>query len=998
MWKDIKLEGAEKSHVSVGQFVTTQFLSQNVADDPSGTNPTVSYFHEKLNDAMRSESRMRKRLDFLHKLENQLSLLLNKALTARYGSAQTDQPLAPGKSVVPPLPPGDRPKLGDILRILHSLTPEALKQFMERSKNVEFAEFGECSVFNDPLLNSVLRTAPASQIAFLEAVVGQTKACGEFFRKLMGMVSRISLAPELQSEMTAPRQDYEKFLKFYRSLLYDIAKLAGAESCKVVFVPNSGKELIFPVDSYTYVLDVDDSLAGFALKKMKVLRIDDPKNQEVFESVSECELFEVNDPVVIAPFGVEKSKAAGLLVFSRSTRFDETDEFVVKVVAEYLSPGLKMLREVFTFVSPRHLEQLMTAIADMRGDVALFDALKEKMCLLTSAACCKFYSTGSYPYYENVPVLPPEPSLARRSKDSNIHFAYHNPRTFKGFNRDVDDELSLAKITSMLVVPVKGTPLMIVLYNATKSNVFTQVQIALAVLFAASLVPIVHEHTFAHQMDKITKLRADKRKALEEVHNVISPLLDNICGERFFDTVNQFLPKGITCTLFLFANETDAFRVPDNSLVRATDNMLSVQRISVLESNLCPEIECGGGTDIKSLLIVPDFGTSKSMCIFASHDVGVFSVDENTYLARLATVLLLLLPSYVHWHQLNEVRARHEKIRRVTELAMENLSSFVGADVECHYFETPLTNEPELGAQMTVSIETPRGIEAALTCATPIQSSTAKDAIVSFAEWMSSILAAKAQEKAPLPELITFFSDNSLEATFGCSSEKMRDWLVKVTALFESNSVSTSEKYESLLFLTKLLAIGRWSKWFTTEEKLMLALLTYLTDLDKIWRCRVDQRLLSEVEGCRSVSGPFLACVFGSGFGLADSLSAEMRKRLISILNDFAVDGTVQCQTQVLAHVKLIAEQGIKCTPDSKRWLGKALILLVHAKTFADGSEEAIEHARSSWSEEKQARFTFTMEKVYIPIMTYLARADDSIFDIVSHTKRAIRLLRAAKK
>lgn len=996
MWKGVKLEGAAKSHVSVGQFVTSQFLTQNALDDPSSVNPTVGYFHEKLDEAKHAEARLRKRLDFLHKLESQLALLLNKTLTERYGESQRETHIAAVKSVVPPLPPGNQPKLGDILRVLHNITPDSLKEFLERSKSVDFAVFGEGSIFDDSLLNSVLRAAHDSQIAFLEGVVAQTKACGDFMRTLLSLLSEISLAPEIRRELTDPRSDYDSFLKFYQKTLMRIAKLAGAESCKLVFTTAGEKELVFPIDGFTYLLDVNDSLTGFALKQTGVVRIDDPKNREAFESVSERELFEVNDPVIFVPFGVCESKVSGLLVFAKSTRFSETDAFVVKVIADFLSPALKLFRDVFVDVSPRDIGKLMRSIAEMRGDVNLFEELKKKICSLTSAGFCKFFSTGSYPYYEGVPVLPYEPSLIRRSKDANIHFAYHNPRTVQGFNPQVDDELSLAKITSMLVAPVKGTPLMIVLYNATKSNFFTQVQSSLAVLFAASLAPLVHEYTFTHQMDQITKLRAGKRQALVDVHAVMPPLLESVYDGRFFETINGLLPEGVMCSLFLFVNETDAFRVPDNNLVRATQNMLSAKKITVVEKEICHDIECMGNSEIKSLLIIPEC-RSRVLCIFGSREIGTFSSDENTYLARLASVLLLLLPSYVHRHQLIEIQARHEKIQKVTELAMANLSAFVGTDIDCHFFETPLEQEPELGKAMTISIETPRGIEAALTSPTPIQSSTAKDAIVSFAEWMSSILASKAPEEEPNPELVSFFTGLGLEPTFACTTETMNAWFTKVSVLFESNGISMIDRPSLVSYVSKLLSLGRWSKWFTADEKLILCLLTYLTDLDKIWRCRVDDRLNEEALGCRPVAGPFLACLFGKGFGLADSLSSDARKPLISIVNDFAVDGTVQCQTQVLARIKLIASQGIKCSPESKKWVGKALVLLSSTKTFADGSEEVIEEARG-WPDDKQLHFIFTMEKVYIPMITLLARGDDTILDIIGHNKRAVRLLRMHKK
>ena len=100
-----------------------------------------------------------------------------------------------------------------------------------------------------------------------------------------------------------------------------------------------------------------------------------------------------------------------------------------------------------------------------------------------------------------IQILPSEPSLIRKSFESSKPLSFKNPRTVIGFNKSVDDELSLSKLTTLLIVPIPSTSLIIVLYNTSISNQFGSKNIFSMSLFAKSILPLFYQSPLNKSME-----------------------------------------------------------------------------------------------------------------------------------------------------------------------------------------------------------------------------------------------------------------------------------------------------------------------------------------------------------------------------------------------------------------------------------------------------------------------------------------------------------------
>lgn len=984
--------------VTIEPYLTSQ--KPPITQTQFDQSHTVDFFKLKLESLIKADLRMQKKLKKLHRLQYQLSLLLNKNIDGKYGILP-DNSNTP-KSIITPLPPIEKGVLSDLLRILHSISPIELRKYISQSGIVEQLIFGDSSIFNSRLLESLVRTPPDIQVSFIVSILEQIRSCSDFYNKLISTISQFSLEGSLKNQLVSPNSNLSLFLKFYSKSLNHIANICKADECKIIFYSNTNDILLFPTQELTYIISSNDSLSGILIKQSSPSRIEYPRQEKSFEATTEGQLFNSDDPILSVPIKVDKDSTIGLIILIRhSTKFSITDELISTKVSKYLSPILQHFRSVFVQINPSQYSQLFQCIASLRSnEQSLFKLLKEQFCTLTSATFCKLYINGYEITDPELKQLPQEPSLVRKSYETETVMSHKNPRNNPEFNKKVDDESSLSKIQSILIVPVKNSPIMIVLYNPQTSSELTDLQKSLASLLSISLQPL-----FSSQIEEERKQRGEKQQEKTASIVSISESLSLVGRDEFVESMKQFLPPGVEVCLYFFIDEKSALKLPSNEVIQTPKFLIEIEEevhFKADSDGFAAKLkELDIQNEVKCLLAIPAvFSDHKTVCTFASKKVNTF-VENVTFYQKMGRLLLNLLLPHVCRLQLDSIRERSSLVDGATRLQTESISPFVGAGVGCHFFDKPAKEVPRPNKPLSIMVETPRGIEATLTADGPVRSETARSAFVSFAELMSAVLTSKkGQIKEPPAVFLSFLVDLGVLDIFGCTILKFSEWVSKVCSIYEDGGVDYQKRIDKACFVSKMIVAKKWEGWFSKEEKIVIVLIVFLNEIEKCWRCTVDDQLVEIFNelNCRPVSGLLCSILFGAGFGICvDSTSLAQKKLLIKKVDDFVIGNNARDFAEVFAHIRVLSLHSFKQSEGAKVWLGISLVLISDIQEFAELNEEMIRQLAIKMDEIERKKTIHKIDKMFVPMMSFMSKENETIDLILSNIRSSLKIINEAK-
>lgn len=944
---------------------------------------TVEFFKTRLENLIQADKQIRKKIKQMHKLHHQLSLLINKFLNAKYGTIQTDQ-IPIQKPLIPPLPPIEQGSLSELLRILHSQTPTEIQMYLSKSLIVEQLIFEDSSIFNDVLLESLMRTPPDIQISFIEGILNRIRQCRQWFFTIIPLLSQYSMEGCLRSQLLSSTAKQNSFFAFYSSVLNNLAEICKSDECKIIYSTNESKKLIYPTETFSHIIYLEDSLTGKLMKECKPQTVESPFQDQSFEVGSEGAVFEKNEPILSIPIFISQCAVTGLVIFFRQSphKFSHIDEIMASKTIQYLTPILTLFRRIFIRMTPRNYSQLFQSISSLRiNQDNLFHSIKTYCCSLTSATFCKLYLTDSEKEFADVKQLPLAQSLTRSCFKSGTLISYKNPRNLPDFNREVDDEITLSKISSMLIVPVKNSPLIIVLYNPSTSSEFLSIHKSMVNLFSVSLPPLLSQFSMKNQLSQVKRNQEMKMESLQKVLHSLNPLIAAINDSSFFKSIQSLLPDDVHITLFYFINSHQVYKLPENEIIEPTTILIEIEEVTLLKSDEEPskwEIE---DKNVQSLLGVPSCSENKSICFFSSSNLNAFDNNLNLY-EKYARNILLLLPSYLYRNQLNELVKRHQLIDDVSHLSLSAISKFVGTDIDCQYFSPPMSQDPKMDKPLAIMVETPKGIEAVLTSDIPIRTSTTKNTFVTFAKYMSAVLANRAPLTEPEAICTSFFIDNNIMEVFNCTIFNFTEWITYIFSMYKSNEIDPFNRFEESRFVRKLFDSDRWANWFTKEEIVVIILIVFLKEIPKCWRCKVDNELISLFDQlkCKPESGLFISILFGKKFGVAgEQIPIYKKKLLIETVNNYVIGSTSADFSAVSAHIRLLAMQSFKRTIVNKLWLGRALILISEVKDFAEINKPG----RGDKLIEMKQKIV-KIERIFVPMITYLSVKNDNIQQILN--------------
>ena len=401
-----------------------------------------------------------------------------------------------------------------------------------------------------------------------------------------------------------------------------------------------------------------------------------------------------------------------------------------------------------------------------------------------------------------------------------------------------------------------------------------------------------------------------------------------------------------------------------------------------------------GDKEVKCFFVVP---SSTSLCIFTSKDATIFDNDTNRFYQKYGANLLLLSESHFFRYKLNEIRNRHQLVKSASQLSTAAFSELIGFSINCQYFKPPISEEPRLNKPLSIMVDTPKGIEAALTSDVPIRSEQPKKAFITYAQLMSSVLTVrKSTLKEPEMKFISFFIENNVLDVFGCTKSKFTEWITHVFSFYDDNNIDALKKFECSVFVRKLFFAKKWEDWFSKEEKIVIILIVFLSDISKCWRCKVDDDLVNifnELK-CRPISGLFCSILFGKGFGIVrDSLSLTMKKMLIGYVDNYVCGDTARDLAEVTANVRGMSLQGFKLNSKNKMWLGRALVLISSLQNFAELNENLVEQISKEMDDTDKRKLIFRIERVFLPMLTCMSQRNEVITQILSNIRSALKIL-----
>lgn len=953
--------------------------------DLTGATESIIYYKTHIQGLSKRISILRGKLAYLRKLQVQFSLLTNKTVEAFYGALVAPPPVQ--KPTIPPLPPIHRYDQTEVIRAFSTGRPSDIVRFLNESSVVPRLLFSRTSVFDDQLVQALTRAQPDVQVAFFTSIIKEVKRSGSFFEKMRPMIAQFTNDPALVSQIEESDANYLVFFDYYQKCMQNVADLIGCIGCKVVYCAKDEKHMIFPTENFNHVIDIDDSLCGILLKQ-KMAKTDSPKHNPAFEIVSEGPVFEEHEYVACAAFRTTKKASAGLVLLFKTEPFTERDVTHLKLVTKYLSPLLILFRSIFLRIAPAHFSTLSSAIAGLKGADNVIAKFKEQLQNICSAGLCRLMRTDeNNDAGADLPVLSEERSLIRDCVNAKTTACYRKPRMRADFNRQVDDP-NLPRITSMLIVPIEETNLVAVLYNSLVSSQFTSVQKLMAGYFSSALPPLIFQILAKRKMDVMNQEFEKEMVAVEKAIKLIAPIVEGLSDKKLFEVVSGALPSWIGCNLFLIQTEKEAIRFPDYAYVELTDQLVPPESGVTFSKSFDVAIDVRGDQEAKEVMIVKSKEKdSQAVCIFYTKKEDGFDEDMRRFLPRFGNILLFVTPMIYMSHLIETTGHKIHLLHESTKTTTASLSKLIDADVQCHFYDSPLHDEPDMDAPLLVSVETERGIEAVLT--SNDTSETTKSVLISYAGWLSTALNT-IEKKQVSNNILQVLIDFGACKIFKCTQEKLEKWLN------ELSKIITFKPAESYAFIGEVLSKDPWPAWFDEESRLAILISAMLRGIESKWSCKTGKVLVDRLRNCEPTSCACCAAVFAPGFGLVDNLDNDSIKHLVSLVDQFVVTATASCETSVLIHLRSVSMRAFKMAGDDQKWVGKAFALFPLFYVFYKDHDLAGQRLLEEYGEAGRKVELFKAERLYLPILSFISQRHENIAVITTAVRDGIAKAREA--
>jgi len=974
-------------------------LSYNDDKKYYDNHETIAYYKVKLSQIKEEDAQLRNKITMLNRVFYQISSLSSRAIEIKYVSNAPEIVNIPQKTVLPPLPSiGNK---SDISSVVLTSDPLEVSKFINRNAIIPSLFFQGKFFFDKQFLFSLFHSSPDIQISLLVSIFDEIKRNQTFMNELLPLLSSFSTHNSIKSQMGDPEANISNFFAFYLHILSQIAHITNSKYAKIIYHSKESNSLVYPTKSHIYMIDPNDSLCGYLMKKDSIFLLKDPKKHPSYETINEAAVFDQNSGLMSFSFKSGKISVDYLLILFNDRSPTLLDEAVLSIVSNYLSPMINVFYTIFMFVAPRHFSSLCESVSSLRTFHSVFDLIKKESCKLAEASQCKIFSVDK-PRTDTSDVipLPKEPSLILKAFESNSVFSCRNPRTYPGFNHKVDDDPNLPRISSMLIVPVVSVSLVLVLYNSVNSGEFRNIHGSLVGLFSKSFPPIIEQYTMRTQMNKVKELQYEKEMDLLRAIKCFRPLVRSVESEHFWETIRKFLPCGVEINMFMFLNKDEALRFPDKTLHKNLNGALAKADLtSVFKDGFDCEIEGGGIPSTQSVLIVPSYTDRKYSCVFSCDKQDYFDTSDQSYFVQLARFIHFVFPIYLNYYWLSQIKKCLIQFKRLSGFSITALSDVVGITVKNQEFDPPLEDYHENSQKggLTVLVETDKGIESVLSTIYPIRNQESKEVLLAYAQYYSSYLNHLSTTNQSTNKIITFFTATPLLDIFNCSIIVLSEWITRINNIYEQGKFNTRSIYHKLKFAQELINIKTWSDWFTNEERTVIFVLSYLGGIQTISRFISDDSLLALAKGKRAASCQFLTAIFGKGIGLSDSMSESDKYLLADSIDCYVVGHTSFDETRLVTCVRQASLASFKFSELTKVSIGQAIVFLSCIEIFTREYEEAKAEFVFSYPEETRRKLLFRLERIYLPVLAYFTQRNEKIIQMVTNVRNFLKNIKEQK-
>ena len=947
------------------------------------TSEEIKIYIEKNEKLQQNLLKMRSKVKELRTTQIQYLSLLKKSIEGYYGENEIIDKEEP--TVEPSNSQTLDKLLNEFSKVISSDSLSLLTYYMNLNSVIETQLFEKMTIFNSKSEKAIAIASPSMRVTLYDSIIQHVQSCHQFLNTLIPMLSNLGNSEAIDAILTKANGDNHYFFKFYNNTLKTITEMVNAQRCIILFAPPTQDQLIYPTENYNYILPLEKTLSGQLYSQHSICTVDFPLDEYSYDTVRENCVFLTNDKVMSCPFSLEFHGTGGMLLFFKD-EFSMLDKSFISMICNYLSPIFFLFRSVFIQVAPRHFSLLGKAISSFRIEKELVNSIQRQFCNVGCSEKCRvlLLNEDKENLKNNVfQTLPEGKSLIRSSIEYQQVSTYLNPRKLPDFNPSIDDEPSLQKITSMLVLNVKESNFVIVLYNSLISTNFSPLQSSLVTLFSTSLPPIIHQIALRQEVDEISQNNIKQKESKEKAFSYFQKLVSIFAKGKFKEDLNTIFTDGVNVQVG-YAETIESGEEEEKKTIFL--DLFTDEQIEKLEDlNLFDGLTSIYQSDEKRFIV----SNSNYLCIFDYKKMKT-EFDENMkdFLLHIAYQFFIIAPSSINRFSLNELKSRDSLVYQMSTGSINAFSKFIDLNVSLISKEEFEKNEKSFTYSLKLE-----NIDKYFVTKSEDVKDIQKEYIEKYAKWYDKYLKIEQENRAKtdVSEIVDFFEVVGFNHFFNCEKEDMIEFFSRSCSFFADHGIDMMSREKALKFTQSLLNDNSWVNWFTTEQRLVIYLLVFFYNLPKYFSFTPNEEITNIIENKKKQCHPFIALIFGIYPKITEKTPNEKKQNMVDLLELFSFDDSITDISHIYGSVRIISTKTFQTLNTLNPNIAKAVILISLMFPFLNRPNQIIETFNKAYSEEETKKIIYLVERMLMPILTFMCQKNEMAMNILNLTRTSLR-------
>ena len=1005
----------------------------------------LQFFKSHLNSINKKIHQNREKIVYLRKVYQQFAMLINKTVGENYGVIE--KPVKIEKPLPISLPPSNPSMSDQLLHLLmktDAVTPSDVAKFVNNFPIVESLIFTNQSAFDDKLLNALFRSSPDIRISFFNTVSAKLLRCNKFLTDLLPTLSRLSLHPALRKQNTDPYAQYDDFFKFFEDSKKQIGELLGFKDIIILFATNDG-DLLYPTKDFDHLISINNTLLGDLLHAegpaITKTPLDDPRIRRPEER---C-VFQSNSALMSCRFSFENKVEHGLVLAFNEDGFSEADLTNMQIVVQYTSPALHLISNIFNEMYPAAIADVLLKISELYEADDPIEMTQEIITELGNAQTTKLFVLKKSEEFPDIPVLPEGQSLIRNAIESGKPQSIRLPRLKKEFSKQVDDDQTMSIITAFYITQIKCENLVAVVYNCNRSNGFPPKQRQLIENFTKSIPTVVSAFLNKRHLENSSTHSSAQGDMIEKFLALTPRIMRSVQDLQLFEEIEKQFNGKLKFEFYSTVENNTFFVFPKNDTEEMPEEFHLIKQSTFLVIGDKKKFVVPRKTDFLVFIVVspneevinqapksiPE-SPSKQSAQFSrsSSRVSVkrqqlkpenkdpFQEFDIQFITLMSDICITLFPWYLMETQINDLINRQSYVRSASRMSIDSIANLIDYDLVLETFDDSPKTEADIEKfkhekAFVLPIETNKGIEAVISCETPIEDELSISVLDSYKKWLTVALSLRVLCKEIPQEVMDLFNVIKLRESFTIDEKRLMIWVTNILTIFMTNKYNYNENIKNSKFVYEFIEKVQQKTWFTEQEKTIMALIVFLDELEKFWRIKTDDYL---IDLCKSVncsvhSPPIIASLFNSKFGLfSDKIPTpqvnssrsqesggettvkipEEWKQIAKTIDLFKAGSRIENQIEVIANLRRISDEDFVNNDDNKKWLGRSLVLLKAMRLWVGDGISLASLTKENPSIVIRKETTYA-DRIMLPITTYLSMKNEFMLDLLRHIRTNLR-------